>query len=202
MVIEVVDKPKKETVRGKLVELIDGRSSLEWGEMAVIARQLGCSRERVRQLANLLGLPRRMKVSSQSSVCPSCRGTKSPRSLVCASCKVEKSHPWVNCRNCGKPFRTRRSVLKRYLMYKGSRRYGMLCKKNCSGKVLVDCVFCGQEGHVWPSALQRRHFCNTECVSQARNLISVRLWSMIPISLLPMREHQSEIRSLIRNLKN
>lgn len=71
---------------------------------AKVGQTLGISRERVRQIRERAGLPKRP--SSQSRVyCLNCGNETVNQFYCCRVCEHEYTHPLVECHNCGILFR-------------------------------------------------------------------------------------------------
>lgn len=90
-------------VTPKVLEILGENPALAY---SVIADEIGVTRERVRQIAQLNGYPPRKGIL-KPKICPVC---KKPfykrRSIFCSyTCKYKASHTRivVNCHYCGKP---------------------------------------------------------------------------------------------------
>ncbi len=90
-----------------------------------IARQLGISRERVRQLRNDLGLPR--QAFKVIYVCHVCGCHMSERRMYCEKCAFDLYHETKSCNSCGKPITRSKSLWRGNLAF---------CDRQCQGRWL------------------------------------------------------------------
>jgi hypothetical protein len=180
-----------------------GRTELHWGEMAEIARRLDCSRERVRQIADRLGVrfqPKRPKFIQ----CSDCGRKIAPGKLgMCADCRHRRTLVELTCIVCGKSFWRRRKDYNDFLRREPiSERQGPRCSKACVSSRSPACSWCGEDvGTRWPGRIRSTHhsFCSKRksCWREAMAIIQPVYWQRLGPELLPMREHITEIGDLL-----
>jgi len=179
-----------------------GRSELRRGEMAEIARRLGCSRERVRQIATKLGV--RVKPGQPKfAECSDC-GRKIPRGRLrlCADCRHRRTLVTLTCIVCGREFQRRRKdyndFIRRVTL---GERQGPRCSKACGyRRTRRSCSWCGAEvGHKPPSTRGYHAFCGAgrRCDLEAMKLVQPIQWPKLGSNVLPMRDHVAEITELL-----
>ena len=179
--------------------MLSGRTQLERGEAARIAREAGCSRESVRQAMRQLGITIKAPVGPPS--CTGC-GKAMPyrKSRLCQSCRQNNAFVSLRCANCGRIFQRRRSHHERYLrrtVIQG--RHGPVCSRRCGANISRSCSWCGRAvGSRWRSRIGTQAFCGHEssCRIQAHRAIPTTWWRYLTDDLLPMKDHQDGIAEL------
>jgi hypothetical protein len=194
---------KQRLHRGELRKLVagmvSGRSQLERGEGARIARELGCSRERVRQIMGELGVTTKPPLEPQS--CTGCGKAMSRRKTrLCQSCRRKNVLVSLKCANCGRTFKRRRKEHEAYLRRTVvKRRWGPVCSKQCSAKVTRSCSWCGRSaGNRRRAHVATHAFCGRPrtCLHQAQTTIAPMRWHYMTADLLPMKDHLDGIARL------
>jgi hypothetical protein len=186
-------------VRRQLVSVLSGRTELERGDAASIARKVGCSREYVRQVRRQLGVT--MKPLPKPPSCTGCGKPMRPtKTRLCQSCRQKKAFVRLRCAYCGTFFQRRRShheaFLRRAVVQK---RRGPICSGQCSAKVSRICSWCGRPtGSKWRRKVPGHAFCGPPawCGHKAQSAIHPNWWRHITEDLLPMNKHLDEIARL------
>ncbi len=193
------------TLRQELVKRLSGRKELERGEASALARELGCSREWVRQVMVQLGmvvLPPR-----PPAACTGCGDTRRPRKTrLCRNCRRDRMFVTLTCANCGKEFERRRDDHEAFLRRPTvRRRHGPVCSKTCRASVSRVCSWCGEPaGWRWPAANGVQAFCGEpkSCSLYALRAIPPVYWRHLTPSLFPLKDHLAEIADLRANIKS
>ena len=179
-----------------------GRMELPRGEAARIARKLDCSRERVRQIMEKLGV--RVEPSQAKVIdCSDCRREiRINKGGICADCLRRRSLVELTCIFCGKKFYRRRKDYNDFLRRVPARgkRYGPQCSKACVRSVSRNCSWCGDSVGWRPPSHSGQHvFCGKprNCWSETMKLVQPTQWPLIGPAVLPMREHVAEIAALL-----
>lgn len=94
---------------------------------AEIARQVGISRERVRQILSKLGLPTDTRVSRLCIVCSKRLNGKANYKYCSKDCQYQDSHILVRCDNCG----NLKQVGKSHIITQTKRYQHFFCSKYC-----------------------------------------------------------------------
>ena len=186
--------------RKLLVGMLSGRTQLERGEAARIARELGCSRERVRQIARQLGVTTKPPLEEPQS-CTGCgKAMRYRKTRLCQSCRRKNVLVSLKCVNCGRTFERRRIHHEAYLRRTVTRkRRGPVCSSQCSAKVPRSCSWCGRPaGPRWRRYAAQQAFCGLapSCRIQAQRAIRPEWWRYLTTDLLPMKEHLDGIAQL------
>ncbi len=181
------------------MRMLSGRTQLERGEAARIAREVGCNRESVRLAIRQLGIT--IKAPPGPPSCTGCGKTMMYRkSRLCQSCRHERLLVSLKCVNCGRAFERRRKYHDAYLRRTVVRkRRGLVCSRQCSAKISRDCSWCGRPvGPRWRSQIRTLAFCGHEssCHIQAQRAISAVWWRYLTTDLLPMKDHRDRIAQL------
>jgi len=175
-----------------------GRTELPRGEAAEIARKLGCSRERVRQIMGVLGV--RIAAPPLALIdCAEC-GTlvKANKRGLCADCRRRLSLVELTCIVCGKEFQRRRKDYNDFIrrVVARGKRYGPRCSRACLQSVALACCWCGRSVGLRPPSQRRGHaFCGKprNCWSEAMKVVQPSNWSLLKPEHLPMRDHIAQI---------
>ena len=186
-------------LRKLLVGMLSGRTQLERGEAARIARKLHYSRESVRQAMRQLGIT--IKAPAEPQSCTACGKTmRYPKTRLCRSCRQKNILVSLKCANCGRTFERRRSrheaFLHRAIVKK---RWGPVCSRQCSAKVTRSCSWCGRSlGSRWPAHVASQAFCGSlaTCRFEAQRAIHPLWWRYLAPDLLPMKDHLDGIAQL------
>ena len=197
--------PQPGSVAGRIATALKGRSILERGEAAALARSLGCSRERVRQVMKRLGVPVRPVVPRRCGNCG--RAISQYGKLgMCSSCRYPPPVSLV-CVNCGKQFLRRRKDYNDFIRRQVTRRrVGPVCSKQCRAGIEVFCAWCGAHvGVRWPSQVSPagRAFCSPprRCSVQAQRALRNSWWRFLTPDLMPMKDHVEGVAELQRRIK-
>ena len=179
--------------------MLSGRTELERGEAARIARDLGCSRERVRQVARQLGVTTKPPLEPQS--CTGCgKAMAYKKTRLCQSCRSKNALVSLKCANCGRTFERRQGLHNAYLRRTVTRRRrGPVCSRQCSAKIPRSCSWCGQPvGLRWRPHITPQAFCSppATCLSQVQRALPSVWWPYLTADLLPMKEHLDRIAQL------
>ncbi len=185
--------------------LLTGRTQLERGEAVAISRQVGCSREYVRQVMGQLGVT--IKPPPEPQSCTGCgKAMQRTKTRLCQSCRRSNSSVTLKCANCGKSFERRRCLHDAYLRRTVTqKRHGPICSRKCSAKVQRSCSWCGRPaGGRWRSSTGRQVFCRppASCLREAQTAIHPVRWRHLTADLLPMKEHLDEIAQLLATLSS
>jgi len=182
-----------------------GRTELPRGEAIRIARKLDCSRERVRQIMNKLGVrvaPPRVALID----CASCGNRIAPnKSELCTDCRHERAIVELICTSCGRAFKRSCKEYNAFLrrVSRGGRQLGPWCSRTCGypKRTRRICSWCGAElGHRPPSTSQGYHaFCggSKRCDLRAANFVQPMYWPLLEPELLPMRDKLVRIRAFL-----
>ena len=186
-------------VRKLLAEVLSGRTQLERGEAARIARKLGCSREAVRQAMSRLGVSIKPPAKPQS--CIGCgKAMKYRKTRLCRACRLKNAVVSLTCTNCGRVFERRSGLHAAYLRRTVTRkRRGPVCSSQCSAKIPRSCSWCGRPaGLRWRAHAALHTFCGlpATCRFQAQRAILPVWWRYLTADLLPMKDHLDEIAQL------
>ena len=186
-------------VRKLLVEVLSGRTQLERGEAARLARKLGCSREAVRQAMSRLGVSIKPPAKPQS--CIGCgKAMKYRKTRLCQACRLKNAVVSLICANCGKTFERPRHHHEAYLRRTVTRkRRGPVCSSQCSAKVQRSCSWCGRPVALrWRAHITPQAFCSppATCRFQAQRAILPVWWRYLTADLLPMKDHLDGIAQL------
>jgi|TARA_Y100000310_G_scaffold162986_1_gene162918 hypothetical protein len=96
-----------------------------------IAKEIGVTRERVRQILNMLGLPTRVGLLPVE-YCLQCGKPRNRNRLFCSrACAWESKYIYLKCMGCGNDFK-RREKLHAHNLRKGSSY--VFCSKSCFGR--------------------------------------------------------------------
>lgn len=179
--------------------MLSGRSRLERGEAARIARELSCSREGVRLAMIQLGVT--IKAPPGPPSCTGCgKAMMYRKTRICQSCRHERLLVSLKCVNCGRAFERRRSRHEAFLRRTVSqRRHGPVCSRQCSAKIPWSCSWCGQPaGTRWRADAGWQAFCRPprSCRIQAQTTFPPVWWRYLTDVLLPMKDHQDRIAQL------
>ncbi len=185
-------------VRKSLADALSGRTQLERGEAAAIAREVGCSREYVRQVMRRLGV-----TIKPPAVPPSCTGCGRPmpnaKTRTCQSCRRKNAFVTLKCAYCGKDFERRRSLHDAYVRRTATQRRGPVCSRGCTATEPRSCSWCGRSvGNRWRSRMGLQAFCGppASCLIEAQSAIHPILWRYITEDLIPMKENLDGIARL------
>ncbi len=181
------------------MEMLSGRTQLERGEAARIARKVGCSRENVRLAMRQLGITIKAPVEPQS--CTGCGKTMAhTKTRLCQSCRQKNAFVSLRCANCGRIFQRRRWRHERYLRRTVTQgRHGPVCSSRCSARISRPCSWCGRPvGSRWRAHIGTQAFCGHEssCRIPAQRAISPVWWRYLTDDLLPMKDHLDGIAQL------
>ncbi len=171
--------------------------------MAEIARSLGCSRERVRQIATRAGV--RVEAGRPRFVkCADCgRKIAAANKLgLCRDCRHRRTLVTLTCIVCGKDFQRRRKDYNDFIRRVTiGERQGPRCNKTCGyTRSSRSCSWCGAElGHKPPSTRGYHAFCGAgrRCDLEAMKLVQPIYWPKLGSDVLPMRDHVAEIAELL-----
>ncbi len=185
--------------------MLSGRTQLERGEAARIAREVGCSRESVRQAMQQIGITVKPPVEPQS--CTGCgRSRKYRRTRLCQSCRQKSAFVSLRCANCGRTFQRRRSDHEAYLRRTVTqKRHGPVCSSQCSAKISRSCSWCGRPlGGRWRSHIGQQAYCGppAACRIQAQRAIRTVWWRYLTADLAPMKDHLDGIAQLRATLSS
>ena len=101
-----------------------------------IAKKLGISRERVRQILISLNLPTKIENPHDKKVCSICGNLASQNSKLCRACFLKNGRITVNCDFCKSLINRQASLIKRN--NKGLRYTGKaFCNQNCYNKYII-----------------------------------------------------------------
>ncbi len=186
-------------VRELLIKVLNGRTQLEKGEAAGIARRLGCSREAVRQAMSRLGVS--IKPPAEPQSCTGCgKVMKYRKTRLCQSCRLKDAYVRLTCTNCGRVFERRRGLHAAYLRRTVTRkRRGPVCSSQCSAKIARSCSWCGRPaGSRWRAHAGLQAFCclPATCRFQAQRAMLPVWWRYLTADLLPMKDHLDAIAQL------
>ena len=186
-------------LRKLLMGMLSGRTQLERGEAARIAREFGCSRENVRLAMQQLGIT--IKAPEEHPSCTGCGKTMARRkSRLCQSCRQKNAFVSLRCANCGRIFQRRRSHHERYLRKTVTQgRHGPICNRRCGARISRSCSWCGRPvGSRWRSHFGTQAYCGHEssCRIQAHRAIPAVWWGYLTDDLLPMKDHLDGIAQL------
>ena len=181
------------------MEMLSGRTQLERGEAARIARKMGCSRESVRLAMRQLGIT--VKPPAEHPSCTGCGKTMAyAKTRLCQSCQQKNAFVSLRCANCGRTFQRRRSDHHSYLRRTVTQgRLGPVCSRQCSAKISRSCSWCARPiGPRWPVHVGTQAFCSppATCRIQAPKAIPAVWWRYLTDDLLPMKDHQDRIAQL------
>ena len=181
------------------MEMLSGRTQLERGEAARIARKVGCSRESVRLTMRQLGIT--VKPPEEHPSCTGCgKAMRYRKTSLCQSCRQKNAIVSLRCANCGKAFKRSRGLHAAYLRRIVTRkRRGPVCSRRCSAKIRRSCSWCNRSvGSRWPVHDSRQAFCGppATCRFQAQRAIPPVWWRYLTDDLLPMKDHQDRIAQL------
>lgn len=104
----------------------------EGARQAEVAKEVGLSRERVRQILSRAGLMGEYRGAHPvKAVCPRCGGKKSPGVEMCASCKKKGNRVEVECGNpgCGKKMVVTKNHIEGKQPNGQKRKYFFCCRK-------------------------------------------------------------------------
>ena len=179
--------------------MLSGRTELERGETARIAREVGFSRESVRRAMQQLGITIKPPVEPRS--CTGCGKTMArTKTHLCQSCRQKNAFVSLRCANCGRTFERLRGDHNKYLRRTVTqKRHGPVCSRQCSAKISRPCSWCGRPLRgKWRSHIGKQAFCGHEssCLIQARRAIPAVWWRYLTDDLLPMKDHQDGIAQL------
>ena len=179
--------------------MLSGRTQLERGEAAQIARNVGCSRENVRLAIRQLGITVKPPVEPQS--CTGCgRSMAYRKTRLCQSCRQKSAFVSLRCANCGRTFERRRSGHEAYLRRTVTqKRHGPVCSRRCGARISRSCSWCGRPvGSRWRSHFGTQAFCGHEssCRTEAHRAIPAVWWRYLTDDLLPMKDHPDGIAQL------
>lgn len=165
-------------VRDQVMEIVARQypcGSAPDGALSEIAREVGVSRERVRQIVRSAGIgwmPKHpAKVHRPCRLCG--LPVMTPRKLHCEACR---SIPAV-CATCGKSFTMTATRLKTDLRDSRRRNAGAIfCSRACrrpTGKsegrsVDFACAWCGKKVRMFASRARRQKCCSRVCAQQLR----------------------------------
>lgn len=179
--------------------MLSGRTDLERGEAARIAREVGCNRESVHQAVRHLGITIKAPVEPQS--CTGCgKAMIYRKTRLCLSCRRKIVLVSLKCANCGKTFKRRRGLHAAYLRRTVTRkRRGPVCSSQCSAKVQRSCSWCGRPvGLRWRPHITPQAFCSppATCLFQVQRALPSMWWPYLTADLLPMKHHLDGIAQL------
>lgn len=186
-----------ETTRDRLLELIGDRDVLYRGEMTRLARELGCSRERVRQICARQGIMSQL-APKMFGVCSACQ-KEVPlrnRSGLCAQCRAKMTRKvyTLNCTKCGREFERSHKRHKSYLRRAPYSRVGPFCSRSCSNKISGDCSYCGRRvAPRWPSRIGVLGSMHAACTRRLEALVARRAWSRITSEYLPIAANRDAV---------
>jgi len=155
-----------------ITEILSKRKgTYPYGYLQKVAREVNCSREYVRQVAQELGL----RASFQEKPkCIDCGKEISRRSLRCRECNCRaRSIPNVQCDYCGKSFHITKYVEAHHKLHFCSEKChgGWLAEhanrsnRKKGGSTITHCAYCGKEIRVINSRLREKNFCSHYCTS-------------------------------------
>lgn len=116
--------------------------AVPYGALKEVGERFGVTGERVRQIANEMGMGRLYKTSQ---VCPECGGRKSEVSQLCKGCRCASVRIALPCNNCGAPVMRLASELARRIGKDGPKQTpsgpasysgNVYCNKKCFGEWL------------------------------------------------------------------
>jgi hypothetical protein len=185
------------TTSDRLLELIGDRDVLYRGEMTRLAREVGCSREWVRQICARRGVKSRLK-PKLFGVCSGCRKRVAAgnRSGFCAQCRTKKSRRvyTLTCTKCGEKFERSHKEHKSFLRRAPRHRLGPFCSRRCSNKVSGDCSYCGRRvAPRWPSRIGLLGAMHPACTRRLEALVTRRAWSRITSEHFPIAAHRDAV---------
>lgn len=114
------------TKQEELTRLLGGRTAVYYGEQSSLAKEIGCTREWVRQLLDRMEI---QTISRPVNRCTNCNQIVQPKTLFCRKCRSISNHVGLTCSRCKKHFYRVRSKVERYYRYNPStqRRNGFRC---------------------------------------------------------------------------
>ena len=171
---------KSQILREEIVALRKEDPKITAAEMA---RRLGRSRERIRQLLVKLDLPTR--ISGPVKLCQYCNGpvkSNNKAKLFCsAECYSDSRNTLVICHNCGVPFKRRIKLIDYYVHVRNYERF--FCDRKCFGS------WSGRN-HGWQTSRGYKSIkkSDEENIWERRNTVILRLLDVIRTSLLRHKE--------------
>lgn len=119
--------PRRSRIKEVLV-LKDDNPQLS---LAEIGREVGLSRERVRQIIKASG---KVYKKVDKEICPLCQGQKKPRTKYCKTCYHKLRTIVLKCPQCGKEIERRKSSY----TYRKEKQHQLdfYCSRECLGKTL------------------------------------------------------------------
>lgn len=193
----VLERSVPPSLRERLKQKLAGRTRLPRGEASRIARDLDCTRERIRQLLGQLEVSIEPARRLYCDRCGKIIGVN--KNGRCLACIMDASWVTLTCANCGRAFQRRRKLYNDFANRVPLKRYGPLCGKHCLLRVDRQCSWCGRPvGQRRLAQHGSQAFCARpmRCSVEAQRALASPHWKRLTPDLLPMIEHVDEIARL------
>ena len=156
--------------RAAVIEILSKcRETYSYGYLQQVAREVNCSKQYVRQIAQELGL---RFLPQEEHKCIDCGKKIHSGSLRCLECWSQTCRiPNARCDYCGKPIHIRKYAETHHKLH--------FCNKKCQGgwlgkhanrrnqrkggSITAHCAYCGKEIRVADSKLREKNFCSYHC---------------------------------------
>jgi RNase P subunit RPR2 len=186
-----------------------------------LARRLGVSRERIRQMVNTAGLRPLLRVQERKRYfCSRCGKEIKPGNRFCAECRYAMHHITLTCTQCGKEFAITMSDYKRRLKRRKTSA-GFFCSRRCFGMYIGRvfgfrpklrsypenklyggiCAFCGTPFSNMRELLRHRNTTRElNDPANRRKLINYRRRHTVWLTLARFRVNQDTLRAIMKGL--